>query len=113
MLVGTWTDAAAIATFITVAGGGTYAVVKWLRNALRNEIREVTEPMFKALSDETKQSRGATEALGRDVRGHMGREDQSDTRQLVDEWGERLSREIGQMRWRAGDPPQIAESDER
>lgn len=111
MHIGTWTDAAAIATFVTVVGGGTYAVVKWLRQALRNEINEETAPKFDALADEVKLAKGAIEALGRDVRTHMTSEDENRDRTVdaIEALGARLSREIGQMQWRRGDPPDVAD----
>ncbi len=100
-----WSDLAAIATFVVVSVGGVYAFGKWLRSVLRHEVHEITAPKFREIADQIKQDRGATEALRREVLGHMrteeGRTEVSN--QVVLDALEQLNLKLGQMQWRRGD----------
>lgn len=119
LVAATWPDAAAIATFVVVTTGAIYAGGKWLRVVLRHEIHETTKGQFQELNDQVKQDRGATEALRREVLGHMrteeGRTEISNQVVLerLDQLGAELDTKLGQMQWRSGEAPEVVEGEGR
>lgn len=102
-----WTQAAALATFVSVVVGGGYVFVKWVRGLLRQEIREVVAPMFE-------QATRKMDVVHGDIRDHMTTEDlnRDNAVQAVNEWGERLEHQISQLQWRSKNPPEVIENGE-
>lgn len=99
-----FTSAAAAATFVTLIVGGAWAAGRFLRSLLGNEIDERTAPMFTAISLAIAKNSRQTEDLRKEVNAHMGSETETSeaTVTAINEGFDRLSKEIGQAKWRGG-----------
>ena len=110
-----WSDGAAIATIVTLTFGGIYAVVRLARVFLGNEIDDRVTPKLEDLADKIQSVSDETKSLRNEVLDHMRteQEQQTDTLAVIEKGfthlASELTRELGQMQWRHGDPPEVVQ----